>query len=348
MQADPWDDFIDPPEDMELAGAGGYDAETQEMAARLANEAEALGIDVDTLKEQFFNNSDTEWTNSEYNQRLTQAFQEAIAEARRVAEERDAGPTGQGQQGGSQIGADQAGAGSDRADGSDQEVQAEGLTPDIESAKDAASYLKDVVYSLCNLGLSDKAQVSLSSPLGKSGRDNLLMKAFGLTRDQAHSINNGLDARRPNKLREVDMQDALQMFPDLRDMIEEARQKYPAQPDPLTLTSETEADAQAKAKRESDALAADRKAKEAEQSRLAKQASDKESKARADATVDDFQLGQAADQQLSGQRDIFSEPAQEPTATADAKTGAAPSRPEALIAARKRLSVLESLRKCIG
>lgn len=75
----------------------------------------------------------------------------------------------------------------------------------------------------------------------------------------------------------------------------------------LTLTSETEAEAQAKADREAQALADERKQREQEQSRLAKEAADREVKARADSTVDDFQLGQSADQQLSGQGDIFAQ-----------------------------------------
>jgi hypothetical protein len=98
---------------------------------------------------------------------------------------------------------------------------------DLEKVTEAAKYLSDVVYSLGNLGLSTKAQVSLSSPLGKSGRDTLLMGVFGVTREVAHDINNRLDARKPQKLRAVDMEDALTMFPDLKRMIEEARTQYP-------------------------------------------------------------------------------------------------------------------------
>jgi hypothetical protein len=73
----------------------------------------------------------------------------------------------------------------------------------------------------------------------------------------------------------------------------------------LTLQSETEADAQAKAQREQAATKAEKAAKEAEQARLKKEADDREARDRANATVDDFQLGQSADQQLSGQNDLF-------------------------------------------
>lgn len=102
---------------------------------------------------------------------------------------------------------------------------------DLAKVTEAAKYLKDVVYSLSNLGLSDKAQIALSSPLGKSGRDTLLMGAFGVTREVAHDINNRLDGRVSKKLRAVDMEDALTTFPDLKRMIDEARAEYPAPSD---------------------------------------------------------------------------------------------------------------------
>lgn len=78
------------------------------------------------------------------------------------------------------------------------------------------------------------------------------------------------------------------------------------------LTSQTAEDLKAKADRE----AAAEKADAAEQKRLAeKESADRlarDNKQRADQSVDDFQLGQSADQQLYGQKDIFSEPAPVP------------------------------------
>lgn len=66
------------------------------------------------------------------------------------------------------------------------------------------------------------------------------------------------------------------------------------------LARDADAAARAKAeKAEADKLEAQRK----------KEQGDKETRARADATVDDFQLGQDATAQLSGQRDIFGAPA---------------------------------------
>lgn len=104
-----------------------------------------------------------------------------------------------------------------------EEVQAEDRQPD---AFEAAKYLKDFVYSLGSLeGMTDRAQVALSSDLGKSGRDTLLMQAFGITRGQAHDINNSLDSRKPNKLRNEDMQEAFDLFPGLRKIVDDAVQQ---------------------------------------------------------------------------------------------------------------------------
>ena len=93
------------------------------------------------------------------------------------------------------------------------------MTPD-----EAARYLKDIVYSLSNLdGMTDRAAIILGTgPLAKSGRDRLLMDAFGLTRDQAHEINNRLDSRQPKSLRNEDMQEAFTIFPGLRKVVDDA------------------------------------------------------------------------------------------------------------------------------
>lgn len=97
---------------------------------------------------------------------------------------------------------------------------------EVDSAmtpEEAARYLKDFVYSLGNLdGMTDSAQIELSSPLGKSGRDTLLMEAFGISREQAHEINNRLDASKPRKLRREDMQEAFDVFPSLRKLVSDA------------------------------------------------------------------------------------------------------------------------------
>ena len=93
------------------------------------------------------------------------------------------------------------------------------------TAEEAAAYLKDFVYNLDQLdGMTRKAQVLLNSPMGKSGRDTLLMEAFGISREKAHDINNRLDSRQPKKLRNIDMQEAFDVFPGLRKIVDDAIQ----------------------------------------------------------------------------------------------------------------------------
>ena len=107
----------------------------------------------------------------------------------------------------------------------DSQISAEEMAEIV----DAARYLKDVAYSTENLGLSKRARASLISPLGKSGRDTMLMAAFGITREVAHTINNRLDARQPHSLRAIDMEDAFTMFPALRALVDEAAARHPNQ-----------------------------------------------------------------------------------------------------------------------
>jgi hypothetical protein len=170
--------------------------------------------------------------------------------------------------------------------------------------EDAAKYLKDFVYNLGELeGMTNKAQVLLSSKLGKSGRDTLLMEAFGVTREQAHDINNRLDERQPKKLRNIDMQDAFDMFPGLRKMIDDAIQQA-APAETLELTQPTAEELRAKeAEAEKRAADEEKKAKEAE------------AKVKADKEVGEFTLtgsDRAADVAAAqGQKDIFAAPAEE-------------------------------------
>lgn len=97
---------------------------------------------------------------------------------------------------------------------------------DYAQVVEAAKYLKDIVYSLDNLIGDDKRLLlSLSSPLGKSGRDTILMDAFGIARDLAHTIHNRMDDRKPHKLRDIDMTDAFDTFPMLKKIIDDAKEE---------------------------------------------------------------------------------------------------------------------------
>ncbi len=77
----------------------------------------------------------------------------------------------------------------------------------------------------------------------------------------------------------------------------------------LTLQAQTAADLKEKTERETSATEAERKKKTAEQNRLRKEAETKDVRASADQTGDDFQLGQSAEQQMTGIADLFAAPA---------------------------------------
>lgn len=81
-------------------------------------------------------------------------------------------------------------------------------------------------------------------------------------------------------------------------------------PEDLTLESYDAEILRNRIERQREAEAAARRTKEAEQERLGREAEQKDIRDRADRTVDDFQLGQSAEQQLSGMGDLFAQPAQ--------------------------------------
>jgi hypothetical protein len=75
----------------------------------------------------------------------------------------------------------------------------------------------------------------------------------------------------------------------------------------LTLEAQTPEDLRAKAEREQAAADRERKQRTVEQERLRKEAEGRDLKARADQTLDSFELGQSADQQMSGMGDMFAD-----------------------------------------
>ena len=97
----------------------------------------------------------------------------------------------------------------------------------------------------------------------------------------------------------------------------------------LTLTAQTHEDLRAKADREDAQTKAEAAKKDADQARLRKDAEARDLKARADATVDDFELGQDAGRQMSGMGDMFDQPTQ--SAAPSATTDALPEQDSALV-----------------
>ena len=76
----------------------------------------------------------------------------------------------------------------------------------------------------------------------------------------------------------------------------------------LTLEAQTPEGLRALAERNAAAEASARRQRAAEQESLRREAEQRDLRARADSTVDDFQLGQTAEQQMSGMGDLFAQP----------------------------------------
>lgn len=100
----------------------------------------------------------------------------------------------------------------------------EGTISEAELAEvtEAARYLKDFTYSGTELTSDPRALAMLATSLGKSARDTLLMEAFNIDRDLAHTIHNRLDASKPHQLSRDEMDKAFTMFPGLRRIVDEA------------------------------------------------------------------------------------------------------------------------------
>jgi hypothetical protein len=92
---------------------------------------------------------------------------------------------------------------------------------------------------------------------------------------------------------------------DARGSRADAQRDQAGQSEGLTLQAQTPEDLKAKTEREEAATSAEKAKKAADQERLRREAEARDDKARADSTVDDFQLGQSADQQMSGMGDMF-------------------------------------------
>ena len=211
--------------------------------------------------------------------------------------------------------------------GTDQAGQSEGqqgeVTPGKDSPRgltdlsdseykeivDAARYLKDFAYSTEAITDGNKrAMIRLSKEFGKSGRDTLLMNAFNIDRNTAHTVNNNLDASTPHSLRKQDMEDAFAMFPGLREIVDTALDRRSTGEVAGEVTEEATPALELEAQTEAD-LAEQSAAKEAAEQAEAEQRKAEEQKATADEQVNGFALtgsNRTADVAMAaGQDDMF-------------------------------------------
>lgn len=195
--ADPWDDFSFAPDDLDEVGFTDASETARALTEQLIAEAEALGIDTETIREDVARMVGEEASQDEYHAATQEALRTAVAQVGRSA------------------------------------------------------------------GQSDASRARASNQDG------------GGTAEQA-GREGGQGQRQGGPDREA-----------------------------LTLEAQTEEDLRAKSEREDAATSQAAAEKAAEQERLRREAEARDNKARADATVDDFQLGQSADQQMSGMDDLF-------------------------------------------
>lgn len=196
-ESDPWDDFTLTPEDLDEVGFSDASDTAKALTEQLMAEAEALGIDTETIREDVARQVGEEASQDEYHAATQEALRAAVSQAGRPAGQGDTGRARAGNQDGS--------------------------------------------------GTAEQA--------GREG---------------------GQGQRQGGSDREA-----------------------------LTLEAQTEEDLRAKSEREDAATSQAAAEKAAEQERLRREAEARDNKARADATVDDFQLGQTAEQQMSGMDDLF-------------------------------------------
>lgn len=196
-ESDPWDDFTLTPEDLDEVGFSDASDTAKALTEQLMAEAEALGIDTETIREDVARQVGEEASQDEYHAATQEALRAAVSQAGRPAGQGDTGRARAGNQDGS--------------------------------------------------GTAEQA--------GREG---------------------GQGQRQGGSDREA-----------------------------LTLEAQTEEDLRVKTEREDAAAKQAAADKAAEQERLRRADEARDNKARADATVDDFQLGQTAEQQMSGMDDLF-------------------------------------------
>lgn len=195
---DPWDDFTLTPEDLEESGYYDLNDDVRAATEQLIAEAEQLGIDTESIREDMARLVGEEASQDEYHAATQEAIRSAITEAAGHARQTESSGAGTGDRSGLEI-----------------------------------------------VGQTDREGSPVQDRDGGSDQEG------------------------------------------------------------LNLQSQTEADLRQKAQREQVAAKAEATKKAAEQERLRKADEARDNKARADATVEAFELGQSADAQLSGMADLF-------------------------------------------
>ncbi len=329
-ESDPWDDFTLTPEDLDEVGFSDASDTAKALTEQLMAEAEALGIDTETIREDVARQVGEEASQDEYHAATQEALRAAVSQAGRPAGQGDTGRARAGNQDGSGT-AEQAG----REGG---QGQRQGGSDQVDDWRERAgqnartSFESDVERSIAGSVPVVSNDIAREASSGWRAAVERRVGKWGLVDNQMDSV---------DRISLIKGNDLAHFYYRKGDAADRARAtsaaeawakndgKTPDSPrEALTLEAQTEEDLRAKTEREEAAAKQAAADKAAEQERLRREAEARDNKARADATVDDFQLGQTAEQQMSGMDDLFgasSEAQQEPAAEVSAPTKPAPT-----------------------
>lgn len=298
------------PEDLESSGYTQVSPEVQALTEQLMADAEAAGIDTEAIRERVAMQTDGA-TADEYEAALQAAVRQALGQDRRGAEEGDARAEGAGNQDRGEV------------DGGQEQGAGQGLT----LSDGAASVLarEDL--------LSPVTFRQQKSPYAEFATGTYIVTVQQFDGGPGAVVYAVFSRRSGNELatwsREVpagliESRDFAPIGDAARRLFERVRPTGI----PELLAAQTPEDLRAKAEREEAAAEAERRKRTAEQERLRKEAEDRDARARADQTVDSFELGQSADQQMSGMRDMFADAPQIDTTAERVETAPAAAQTE--------------------
>ena len=326
--ADPWDDFSFTPDDLDESGYADLNQELQLEVERLIAEADQAGLDTETIREDVARMVGEEASQDEYNAAVKEAIQGLLPRVGRATEQAQPSRPQQGDRDGIEAAGDPSQEGSrgrGRQGGPDQVDD----WRERAGQKARTSFELDVERSIAGSAPVVSNDIAREAASGWRSAVERRVGKWGLVDNQMDSV---------DRITLIKGNDLAHFYYRKGDAADRARATLAAEAwakndgntpeaprEALTLEAQTEDDLRAKTEREEAAAKQAAAEKAAEQERLRREAEARDNKARADATVDDFQLGQTAEQQMSGMDDLFgasSEAQQEPAADAPKLTQA--------------------------
>lgn len=335
-ESDPWDDFSFTPDDLEESGYAALSDDVKAATEKLIAEAGTLGVDTESIIDDMVRRVGSEASHEEYHAATQEALKQAISEAGGNARQADTAGARAGDQDGIVASGQASTARSEGRDGgSDRAVSDQPEDWRERAGRSARERFKaDTEQSIAN---STPVVSERIEPEVASGWRKLVEARFGrwgMVDSEMDSVNRIIlikgDTLAQFYYRQNDTADRARALSAAEAWAKnDGKSPEPARDD-LTLEAQTEEDLRTKTEREDAATKQAAAEKAAEQDRIRREAEARDNRARADATVDDFQLGQSADQQMSGMDDLFggAQEQSQPAAAPEVSTPAKPTSPE--------------------